>query len=166
MNKRGFTIVELLIVIVVIAILAAISIVAFNGVQARASYTKNAAQLDEIGKSIRLYRANGGSMTDGVAGATGTWYGGGQSVYAGTTKSMRDALIENGYLSSASNPYFMVAHCTNSSTDQRRVVLGKFDPIPTNTVAEQIAEHTCSSGSLTGYTDPTQQYKMNIGRVF
>jgi prepilin-type N-terminal cleavage/methylation domain-containing protein len=35
-NSSGFTIVELLIVIVVIGILAAISIVAYNGMQARA----------------------------------------------------------------------------------------------------------------------------------
>ena len=34
--RSGFTIVELLIVIVVIAILAAITIVAFNGIQERA----------------------------------------------------------------------------------------------------------------------------------
>ena len=32
-NSKGFTIVELLIVIVVIAILAALTIVAFNGIQ-------------------------------------------------------------------------------------------------------------------------------------
>lgn len=36
MDRRGFTIVELLIVIVVIAILAAISIVAYNTVAAKA----------------------------------------------------------------------------------------------------------------------------------
>ena len=35
-QQRGFTIVELLIVIVVIGILAAITIVAFNGVQNKA----------------------------------------------------------------------------------------------------------------------------------
>ena len=35
-NLRGFTIVELLIVIVIIAILAAITIVAYNGIQQRA----------------------------------------------------------------------------------------------------------------------------------
>ncbi|MCB8045019.1 prepilin-type N-terminal cleavage/methylation domain-containing protein [Microbacterium oxydans] len=34
--QRGFTIVELMIVVVVIAILAAITIVAYNGIQKRA----------------------------------------------------------------------------------------------------------------------------------
>lgn len=53
--QKGFTIVELLIVIVVIAILAAITIVAFNGVQQRAN---NAATINTVGaytKLIKLY---------------------------------------------------------------------------------------------------------------
>ncbi len=36
MIKRGFTIIELLVVIVVIAILAAVTVVAYGGVQSRA----------------------------------------------------------------------------------------------------------------------------------
>jgi prepilin-type N-terminal cleavage/methylation domain-containing protein len=38
-NKKGFTIVELLVVIVVIAILATISVTAYNGIQNRANNT-------------------------------------------------------------------------------------------------------------------------------
>lgn len=59
MHKRsgGFTIVELLIVIVVIGILAAITIVAFNGIQNRATATTIKNDLAQIHKKIELYKA-------------------------------------------------------------------------------------------------------------
>ena len=58
MNKRGratgFTIVELLIVIVVIAILAAISLVSYNGLQIRAS---NSAMISAARNTVALIKA-------------------------------------------------------------------------------------------------------------
>jgi prepilin-type N-terminal cleavage/methylation domain-containing protein len=56
-NGGGFTIVELLIVIVMIAILAAITIVAYNGIQTRAENTKTVQAVGEYVKIISSYAA-------------------------------------------------------------------------------------------------------------
>jgi prepilin-type N-terminal cleavage/methylation domain-containing protein len=64
MHKRsGFTIVELLIVIVVIAILAAITIVAYNGVQTRAKASQITAGIKQVDKSFRLWNTERGVQT-------------------------------------------------------------------------------------------------------
>ena len=61
MKQKGFTIVELLIVIVVIAILAAIAVVAYNGIQDRAAISKSETDLQAINKAIQLYYVDNGS---------------------------------------------------------------------------------------------------------
>jgi prepilin-type N-terminal cleavage/methylation domain-containing protein len=53
-NTQGFTIVELLIVIVVIAILAAISIVAYNGIQQRADVSARKAEMSQLQRKIQV----------------------------------------------------------------------------------------------------------------
>ncbi len=54
-KQHGFTIVELLIVIVVIAILAAISVVAYNGIQNRANDATVQNDIASAGKNLELY---------------------------------------------------------------------------------------------------------------
>lgn len=62
MNKSssGFTLVELLIVIVVIAILAAISIVSYNGIQERSRKSHLATDISNIKKAMEMYKADHG----------------------------------------------------------------------------------------------------------
>lgn len=60
-QERGFTIVELLIVIVVIGILAAIVIVAYNGIQNRAKTQSAQASASTIQKKIEAYNATVGN---------------------------------------------------------------------------------------------------------
>lgn len=61
---NGFTIVELLIVIVVIAILASISVVAYTGIQGRARDSKRRNDISQIARALELYKAdNGGYPT-------------------------------------------------------------------------------------------------------
>jgi prepilin-type N-terminal cleavage/methylation domain-containing protein len=60
-NEKGFTIVELLIVIVVIGILAAITIVAYNGVQSRARSSAAQSAAENVAKKIEAFNAATGS---------------------------------------------------------------------------------------------------------
>lgn len=60
-KQKGFTIVELLIVIVVIAVLAAIVIVAYNGVQERAQESSVRVDMTNIAKQVELHRIDEGS---------------------------------------------------------------------------------------------------------
>lgn len=66
-KQEGFTIVELLIVIVVIAILAAISIVAFTGVQQRARDSERASDVSNIVKSLTALTTDGEDWPEDAA---------------------------------------------------------------------------------------------------
>lgn len=59
-SLKGFTIVELLIVIVVIGILAAIIIVAYNGISSRAVGASLQSDLSNATKTLKLYQADYG----------------------------------------------------------------------------------------------------------
>ena len=63
-QQKGFTIVELLIVIVVIAILAAITVVAYTGIQNRAQNTQTVSATTTYLKAMMQYKAENGIYPD------------------------------------------------------------------------------------------------------
>jgi prepilin-type N-terminal cleavage/methylation domain-containing protein len=73
-RARGFTIVELLIVIVVIGILAAITIVAYNGIQTRARDTIRIHDVKSLQSTVEAYYATNGSYPL-PAGGSMVWTG-------------------------------------------------------------------------------------------
>lgn len=75
-RTNGFTIVELLIVIVVIAVLAAISIVAYNGISQRARDSERQSEIKIIEKALGLYFID----NNGYPNCSGGTYVPGQAV--------------------------------------------------------------------------------------
>ena len=74
-KESGFTIVELLIVIVVIGILAAITIVAYNGVQNRARTTEAQTSAKEVQNKVEVFAADAGNGVYPAAGSVRTMTG-------------------------------------------------------------------------------------------
>jgi prepilin-type N-terminal cleavage/methylation domain-containing protein len=89
-KQSGFTIVELLIVIVVIAILAAITIVAYNGIQNRARASAAQSATSQTAKKIALYAVDHSdqypvSLSEaGITDTEGMQYTGGGASYCVT----------------------------------------------------------------------------------
>lgn len=73
-KSEGFTIVELLIVVVVIAILAAITIVSYNGITNRANASAAASMASGFQKKVELFAADGptGTYPRAIADLTGS----------------------------------------------------------------------------------------------
>lgn len=90
-DERGFTIVELLIVIVVIAILAAITIVAYNGIQNRAKTSAGQTTANNLVKKFEALNALKGAYYSSSAGVTAAQI----NTYAAAAPAVAEANIDN-----------------------------------------------------------------------
>ena len=71
-RNNGFTIIELLIVIVIIAILAAITIVAYNGITAKATDARRAQDFSSIQEALQAYAVQNGGLPSTISGGSYT----------------------------------------------------------------------------------------------
>jgi type IV pilus assembly protein PilE len=73
MNKRGITLIELLIVVVIVAILAAIAIPMYNGYMERARRVDAKTALEQLRASQEMRRAERGSYATNITELRTTW---------------------------------------------------------------------------------------------
>jgi prepilin-type N-terminal cleavage/methylation domain-containing protein len=142
-HDRGFTIVELLIVIVVIGILAAIVIVAYNGIQNQARATQAQATASALAKKAEAYNADS-------AGGNGT-YPTALSQMSGSSNSSRSyfvsgiSVVSTAMTSSTASPTTVrVIPCTGGGA---RVVYWDY-----TTGAESTAAQSPEFGGATDST--------------
>ena len=115
-SRRGFTIVELLIVIVVVAVLATISVVAYNSIQTRSKNVAKVATVQGAVKLIRLYHAELGTYPRSQA--TGDFCLTVDSLctnYAGTANPSNNAPL----ISELSSYGTLPAHSGDATTAER-----------------------------------------------
>lgn len=127
-KQKGFTIVELLIVIVVIGILAAITVVAYNGIQNRANNTVVQSDLRSSFNNLQQYYVVNGSYPSGTTlytllVVTRKSYGGGVNAWLFCRNDADVAIIGRstsgqGYLySSKGGPTTMTIWPGNGNAD-------------------------------------------------
>ena len=156
-NKQGFTIVELLIVVVVIAILATITVVAFNGIQNRAHDTAVQADLKNFGTQAGRSHAENGTYP--VAATTSSIPVGIDSVKAS----------KNSYDGASNNFYYCVKTAADGFSIIGRAKSGKTWVFNSN---GGISEYTAAWTSSTticpqtlGVASSTSNYSFTYGQT-
>ena len=126
-KDKGFTIVELLIVIVVIAILAAITIVAYSGITARANTTKSQSNAETVQKIAEAINADSGSYPASLGIFTSGWTGGNVTVATAKLPTGVSVAPATTTLTSTTGLTTVIYQCLTSCTSSTGGKISYFD---------------------------------------
>lgn len=121
-GTRGFTIVELLIVVVVIAILATITIVSYNGIQNRAH---DSAVKSDLSAFAKQYEINAINSSDGKLKSPQTF-----------TSSDNFRFTKNSYVTNRNNVYVCITPEANAFSISAMSKSGKIFQMVNGTISE------------------------------
>lgn len=146
-NPSGFTLVELLVVVAIIAILAIIGTVIFSGVQAKARDAKRQAEIISISKAFEANKTSGSTSYPAI---TPAWFAGGVipfDTYTGATAPVysiayvtsTSCVVGRGtanWSSSSANPGALTFTLTPASCGT--LVIGAVSTAPANITSFQV----------------------------
>jgi type II secretion system protein G len=187
LKKSGFTIVELLIVVVVIGILAAIVIVAYNGVQARARDARRLADIQTVNKALQLYYIDNGSYPITAPSGMSTAYTD-TNCQLGTKQADWVPGLTPKYLpqlpqSFSPRPWDSRTGCYQYASDGTSYVLGAWQALETGPQSTTlyrrlgfregwaaagnggVQAYYCANGSSPAYWDAYYKYSYTVSNV-
>src|SRR5665811_330588 len=128
-DHHGFTIVELLVVIVVIGILAAITIVSYTGVSQKATVVSLISDLDNASKQLKLYQVEYSSFPTTLTSNCPT-------APVNDTKYCLKPSSGNTYAYSSPSPYSLFAlTATNTASSTVYSITNNSTPALTSSLA-------------------------------
>lgn len=168
-KQPGFTLVELIIVIVIIGILASITMVAFNGVQQRARDAQRQSDFAAISKALVMYYADNGNYvaSGGGSGNGDGWFNGGspsvlttlQNAGYLTGSNLRDPKCGNSGHQAGVCSGYLKANC-GTGADTRTYLFARLESQPNASLPAEMAD--CGAAQRGWWTSYSSNYYVRV----